>query len=121
MLSTGAVGMTGFDDELRAEETTLGIDCQRCSPTDQVSRHEERDAVILDPLVRAEVFACHVGVDRHLRRLASTNRANEVEGDIPALLLGQRKCCLSNSYVHTAHVTRTTRRAIPNDEPATRT
>lgn len=43
------------------------------------------DIVDLQPLVRGQILAFEVGVDRHLKRSASTDRGDEVDGHDPAL------------------------------------
>ncbi len=101
--STGAVGVTGLDDEPGSHECSLGVDVEIGCPTEQIAWHQELHIVTSHPLVRVEVLAPGVGVDRHLSRLSSADRCDEVEGDATALLTGQIHRVVADVYLHRYH------------------
>lgn len=103
VLSTGAVGVAGLDDEAGSHEGSLGVDVEIRGPTEQIAWHQELHIVASYPLVRVEVLAPSVGVDRHLSRLPSADRCDEVEGDETALFAGQIHCVIADVYLHRYH------------------
>jgi len=52
------------------------------------------------PLIRRQVLAVRVGVDRHLSGLASADRRYEIQGDHAALLAGQLQSGIRDTYFH---------------------
>ena len=101
--SARAVGVAGLDDEAGSHECSLGVDVEIGRPTEQIAWHQELHIVASYPLVRVEVLAPGVGVDRHLSRLPSADRCDEVEGDETALLAGQIHCVIADVYLHRSH------------------
>ena len=61
-------------------------------PLDQFRRDEDLYAPVLDGLIRRQVFALQVGVDRHLSDAVSGEGRDEVERHYPAALLRERYC-----------------------------
>jgi len=101
--SAGAVGVPGLDHEPgRAQDRSLGIHGEIGRPALQVARHQELDIILAHPPVRVEVLARRVGVDRHLSRLPSADRGDEIESDHPALLAGEIERCVRDLNLHPA-------------------
>ena len=84
-----------FEDQ---ELLHVQVDC-RC-PLDQLRRDEDFDVVLLDGLVRREVFAFEVGVDRHLCGAVSGEWRNEVERHHAAPLPHERHRFVAYRDVH---------------------
>ena len=87
--SAGTVGVCGRNDEPPSKQGSLGIDCDLRRPRQQFARNQELHPAVRMPLVRREVLAKSVGVDRHLGGLASADGRNEVQSDQAALFAGQ--------------------------------
>lgn len=98
--SAGAMGMTGFNDEPPPEHGAPDVHLEIGGPPRQPLRDEQVDPLELVPLVAAEVLALCVGVDRHLRQLASANGGDEVDGDRPASLAGQVQRGVCDVHLH---------------------
>ena len=84
-----------FEDQ---ELLDVQMDC-RC-PLDQLRRDEDFDVVLLDGLIRREVFAFEVGVDRHLCGAVSGERRNEVKRHNSAALPHEGHRFVANRDVH---------------------
>ncbi len=94
------MSVTRLHDKARPKHGPFRIDGEVSSPARQVARQQEFDTLIRQPLVRIEVLAIRVGVDRHLSGLASADRLDEIEGDHAALLASQLECRLSDRHLH---------------------
>lgn len=92
--------MAGGDDEPTPEHAPLGIDGQIGCPAQEVAGQEELDAPMLQPLVRRQVLALRVGVDRHLGGFASADRRDEVEGNQAPLALRQLERGVGHVNLH---------------------
>lgn len=101
MLSARTVGVASLNDELGTpDKRALGINSQIRGPAQQIARQEKLDTLVRHPLVRVEILALCVGVDRHLSWLASTDGSDEIQGDHAALLAGklERRLCDMNLH-----------------------
>ena len=83
--------MDGVDDEsLGTEQATPCVDPQLAVPPVELAWYQEFDILELDDVVTINSFSDQIGVDRHLRSLASADRSDEVEGDLAALAFGEQ-------------------------------
>ncbi len=97
------------DFELLPEQARLDGHGGTIGPGRQGWRNVEFDVVHGQLLVRAEVFAFEIGVDRHLQRAASTDGRDEVDGHDPALLTNELDGFRGDIKVHTIANTRQSR------------
>ena len=70
-------------------------------PLDQLRRDENLDVVMLDGLVRSEVLAFEVGVDRHLCGAVSSEGRNEVKRHHSTSVPHEFHCFVADADIHT--------------------
>lgn len=93
--------VVGEDFKLLSEQARLDRHGRMFGPGGQGWRHVKFDVVDRQLLVRAEVLAFEIGVDRHLQCAASTDRRDEVDGHDPALFADEVDSFRGDVKVHT--------------------
>ncbi len=94
--------VVGQDFELLSEQARLDCHGGTVSPGGEGRRNVEFDTVDGQLLVRAEVLAFEIGVDRHLQCAASTDWRDEVDRHDPALLTDEVDSFRGDVEVHTS-------------------
>lgn len=101
MAAGSTVFVVGERDELGADQLLSRHQLDPMCVLDQGRGHEDRDLILLELTVAADVLALEVGVDRHLNAAPSTDRRNEINRRHPALLSNERHCFRSHVKLHT--------------------
>ncbi len=83
---TGTPGAVIELDNSSLTQSTLNVDSQGRGQANQLGRDQDLVVVVLEPAIGSQILALCVGVDRHLSNLASTNRADVVDGHGPTTL-----------------------------------
>ena len=100
MRSGRGVLMLGAHPQRFEDQELFDVKMDSRCPLDQLRRDEDLHVVLLDGLVRSEVLAFEVGVDRHLCGAVSGKWRNEVERHRPPALLRECHCFVANRDVH---------------------
>ena len=100
MLAELVVFVVEFDDESGSQELLAGHEAHAGRVLHELGVQQECGALVLDPVVRRQVLAFKVSVDRQLVDATSTGGADEVDGRSAAAFGDPRNGLVGDVEMH---------------------